>query len=179
MRSARELFSADIFAGMTSAHLSHCPDLKDATTLARAERVELMRCSDNLTDVSALGGVHILRLHHCPRLTNVSALGSVRVLELAQCPKRTDVSLLGGVHHLTLVACGGGTDVPALGHVYHLVLRRCPGVDDVWALGGVRVLELSLRRATPSPLRTTRYRTPGLRTQSFHFWIRLQKCHPL
>ena len=54
--------------------------------------------SSNITDVSALGGVHTLNLSGCSSITDVSALGGVHTLNLSDCSSITDVSALGGVH---------------------------------------------------------------------------------
>src|SRR3989339_1234163 len=51
----------------------------------------------NSSDVSALGGVHTLRLS-CTDIRDVSALGKVYSLNLSDCNSITDVSALGGVH---------------------------------------------------------------------------------
>ena len=52
----------------------------------------------DITDVSALGGVHTLDLSECSNITDVSALGGVHTLDLSECSNITDVSALGGVH---------------------------------------------------------------------------------
>jgi hypothetical protein len=86
-------------------------------------------CCD-VTDVSALGGVHILNLSYCI-VTDVSALGRVHTLDLSYCHIVTDVSALGRVHTLDLTYCTGVTDISALGGVHKLNLFRCGGVTDV------------------------------------------------
>ncbi len=54
----------------------------------------------NITDVSALGGVHTLYLRWCDKITDVSALGGVHTLDLSDFKNITDVSALGGVHRM-------------------------------------------------------------------------------
>ena len=61
--------------------------------------LDLSGCN-NITDVSALGGVHTLNLSGCSNLTDVSALGGVHTLDLSECSNITDVSALDGVHTL-------------------------------------------------------------------------------
>ena len=78
--------------------------------------VDLSECS-NITDVSALGGVHTLNLSWCSKITDVSALGGVHTLDLRGCSNITDVSALGGVHTLDLTYCSKITDVSALKYV--------------------------------------------------------------
>ena len=51
----------------------------------------------NITDVSALGGVHTLNLIGCYNITDVSALGGVHTLDLSYCSNITDVSALKDV----------------------------------------------------------------------------------
>ena len=55
--------------------------------------LDLRRYSD-ITDVSALGGVHTLNLSRCDSITDVSALGGVHTLDLSGCTNITDVSAL-------------------------------------------------------------------------------------
>ena len=77
------------------------------------------RIDNYITDVSALGNVHKLRLCYCHNITDVSALGNVHTLNLRQCENITDVSALGNVYTLNLTNCHKNlTDVNALG--------RCP-----------------------------------------------------
>ena len=59
--------------------------------------LNLSYCS-NITDVSALEGVHTLNLSRCRNITDVSALGGVHTLNLSYCGNITDVSALGDVH---------------------------------------------------------------------------------
>ena len=98
--------------------------------------LNLSWCS-NITDVSALGGVHTLNLSGCINVTDVSALGGVHTLDLSRCTNITDVSALGGVHTLDLEGCRNITDVSALGGVHTLDLRDCTNITDVSALGGI------------------------------------------
>ena len=79
-----------------------------------------LRDCRNITDVSALGGVHTLDLSECEKITDVSALGGVHTLDLRGCSNITDVSALGGVHILDLSECEKITDVSALGGVHDL-----------------------------------------------------------
>ena len=77
-------------------------------------------CS-NITDVSALGGVHTFNVSG----GSVSALGGVHTLNLSGCSSITDVSALGGMHTLDLSDCSKITDVSALGGVHTLDLSGC------------------------------------------------------
>merc|ERR1711998_780966 len=81
-----------------------------------------LRYWDDITDVSALGGVHTLDLSGCKKITDVSALGGVHTLNLSDCWEITNVSALGGVHTLNLSYCRNITDVSALGGVQNLYL---------------------------------------------------------
>ena len=63
--------------------------------------LDLSECR-NITDVSALGGVHTLSLSGCWNITDVSALGGVHTLDLEGCDSITDVSSLNNVPNLTL-----------------------------------------------------------------------------
>ena len=62
--------------------------------------LDLSECR-NITDVSALGGVHTLTLTNCG-ITDVSTLGGVDTLNLFGCRDITDVSALNNVPNLTL-----------------------------------------------------------------------------
>jgi hypothetical protein len=64
--------------------------------------LDLSGCIE-VTDVTALGGIHSLNLSYCYNITDVSALGGVHTLDLRGCGKITDVSALGGVHTLTMM----------------------------------------------------------------------------
>ena len=76
--------------------------------------LDLSYC-DNVSDVSALGGVHTLDLRCCDNVTDVSALGKVHTLNLSCCDNVSDVSALGKVHTLDLRCCDNVSDVSALG----------------------------------------------------------------
>ena len=76
---------------------------------------------DDITDVSALGGIHTLHLSRCSNVTDVSALGGVHTLDLSRCDNIKDVSALGGVHTLNLSGCSKITDVSALRGVINLI----------------------------------------------------------
>ena len=95
-----------------------------------------------ITDVSALGNVHILELSHCRNITDVSALGNMHNLSLTYCQNISDVSALGNVHTLTLTGCANITDVSALKNVHTLYLSYCRNITDVSALGNVHRLSL-------------------------------------
>jgi hypothetical protein len=82
-----------------------------------------------LTDVSALGHVHTLKLV-CFNVSDASALGHVYMLDLSGCTNVSDVSALGHVHTLNLGWCDNVSDVRALGHVHTLSLRECCTVSD-------------------------------------------------
>ena len=82
-----------------SLDLSGCIEVTDVTALGGVHTLNLSRCR-NISDVSALGGVHTLTLSYCDNITDVSALGGVHTLDLRYCDKITDVSALGGVHTL-------------------------------------------------------------------------------
>ena len=58
-----------------------------------------------ITDVSALGNIHMLILQDCDGITDVSALGSVHTLILESCENITDVSALGNVNTLNIKRC--------------------------------------------------------------------------
>ena len=64
--------------------------------------LNLSECS-NITDVSALGGVHTLDLSECKKITDVSALGAVHTLNLRDCSNITDVSALSNVYTINLI----------------------------------------------------------------------------
>jgi hypothetical protein len=53
--------------------------------------------------VSALGGVHSLKLSSCQGISDVSALGGVHFLDLSYCQGISDVSALGVVPALVSV----------------------------------------------------------------------------
>ena len=84
------------------------------------EILKEFRVDVDVTDVSALGNVHTLRLYNCRGVTDVSALGNVHNLLLYRCFGVNDVSALGKVHTLDLSRCSGVTDVS----VHTLTLRR-------------------------------------------------------
>ena len=88
-----------------------------------------------------LGGVHTLHLRRCANITDVSALGGVHFLNLANS-QVTDVSALGGVHTLNLsYCCPDVMDVSGLGGVHTLDLSYCPtSITDRSALGDVDVI---------------------------------------
>jgi len=75
-----------------------------------------------ITDVSALGNVHTLKLSECQGIRDVSALGGVHTHNLSNCNGITDVSALGGVHTLNLFGWDKITDVSALGGVKKLTM---------------------------------------------------------
>ena len=86
--------------------INDVPDKENETHLIEFDCRE---CNE-ITDVSALGYVHILHLLDYDEITDVSALGNVHSLYLSDCPGITDVSSLGNVHELDLEGCTGITD---------------------------------------------------------------------
>ena len=122
-----------------SLNLSKCNNITDVSALGGVHTLDLSGCW-NITDVSALGGVHTLNLSRCWKIADVSALGGVHTLDLSECSNITDVSALGGVHTLNLSDCHNITDVSALGGVHTLTLSGCSKIADVSALGGVHTL---------------------------------------
>jgi hypothetical protein len=124
-----------------SLNLRKCSDITDVSALGGVHTLDLSDCR-NIYDVSALWGVHTLNLHGCRNITDVSALGGVRDLNLCACWEITDVSALGGVHTLDLSYCPDITDVSALGGVHTLNLSYCTDITDVSALSGVHTLDL-------------------------------------
>ena len=125
-----------------SLDLSECRNITDVSALGGVHTLNLRGCW-HITDVSALGGVHTLTLRDCHNIPDVSALGGVHTLTLHCCLNIRDVSALGGVHTLDLSRCYDITDVSALGGVYTLDLSNCYNIEDVSALGGVHTLNLS------------------------------------
>jgi hypothetical protein len=122
-----------------SVNLSGCDEITDVSALGGVHTLDLFSCL-NIIDVSALGGVHTLWLSGCSNITDVSALGGVHTLDLSYCSQITDVSALGGVHTLWLSRCSNITDVSALGGVHTLDLSYCSQITDVSMLGGVHTL---------------------------------------
>jgi hypothetical protein len=120
-------------------NLAGCRDISDVSALGGVHTLDLSGCG-NIHDVSALGGVHSLNLSGCQGISDVSALGGVHSLNLSGCQGIHDVSALGCVHTLDLSRCAGISDVSALGGVHTLDLINCPGIRDVSALGGVHSL---------------------------------------
>ena len=106
-------------------------NVSDVSALSGVHTLNLS--NTNVRDVSALSGVHNLNLSET-KVTDVSDLGGVHILNLRGTRVR-DVSALGGVHDLNL----GGTsvtDVSALGRV-HILNLFGTHVTDVSDLGGV------------------------------------------
>jgi hypothetical protein len=86
-----------------------------------SKQLSLNLSDTNITDVSALGNVHTLKLSSCHNLTDVSALGNVHTLNLYNC-RITDVGALGNVHTLDL-SDTNITDIRALKNVNNLILE--------------------------------------------------------
>jgi hypothetical protein len=92
----------------------------------------------DVSDVSALGGVHTLDLNRT-NVEDVSMLGKVHTLNLERTNVE-DVSMLGSVHTLNLRNTNV-EDVSMLGEVHTLDLGETI-VEDVSMLGGVHTLDL-------------------------------------
>ena len=90
--------------------------------LQNAHYVDLSH--SDVTDVSALAGVPLLRLQNCKKLADVSPLGGNRELDLSDCCQVRDVSSLGRVRKLSL-ASTPVSDISALGAVHSLSLAWC------------------------------------------------------
>ena len=160
-----QLYKFRALANVHWLNLSHsfiCDE--DVACLSRVHTLTLHSCE--ISDVSALGGVHHLDLSGCRNISDVSALSRVHTLLLKQCPGIADVAFfrkkLGGVHTLDLSGCVNVRDVSALKSVHTLLLddlsdidatplggnarlsvKRHRGVLDVSALGRVEDLDLS------------------------------------
>ena len=65
-------------------------DIKDVRALSRLYKLNLSGCK-NVTDVSALGGVHSLNLSYC-NITDVRAIRRVKRLDLSYCHNIKDFS---------------------------------------------------------------------------------------
>jgi hypothetical protein len=71
--------------------------------ICRPHKQLSLKCSNsNITNLSALSGMHALDLGYCDNITDVSALSSVHTLDLDYCNGITDVSALGSVYTLRL-----------------------------------------------------------------------------
>jgi hypothetical protein len=62
---------------------------------------------DDLSDVSALGGVHILNSEGCVSVVDFGALGHVHTLNIRECENVTDfsISALRCAHIIALIVC--------------------------------------------------------------------------
>jgi hypothetical protein len=99
----------------------HCLSLIKSSS--KQPGLSLTGC-ESIRDVSALGGVHSLKLCFCQGISDVSALGGVYSLDWSRCHGISDVSALGSVNSLDLSWCEGISDVSALGGVHSLHLTR-------------------------------------------------------
>lgn len=80
----------------------------------------LIRDEGDLSNVSALGNVHTLKLCGSRKLCNVSSLGNIHSLDLSFCPLISDVRMLGNMHTIHLEDCENLTYFRALGGVQKL-----------------------------------------------------------
>lgn len=174
-------------ANVSHLKLDRCTRLANISMLDRVHTLSLMGCWQldlagipylanmhtldlsftRVNDVSALGGVHTLRLNNCRNIVDVSALRFVHDLDLSNCTGVTDASMLDQVTLLNLANCTGlipGTFIQHLGGVSRLDLSGCPiryqdslaplrnvqqltldhctEITDVSALSDVRILSL-------------------------------------
>jgi len=98
--------------------------------------------NDRVIDVSALGRVYFLTLHHCKALRNLTGLGKNHTVQLLNLPKIRDLSPLSNIHTLYLNLCHNITDVSSLRSLHTLTISNCHRVSDVSALSNVKRLTL-------------------------------------
>lgn len=113
----------------------------DMDLIRTRDYVSLESCY-SVTDVSALSGIHTLKLCQLGQLINVSQLRHVDTLILQNCHDIEDVSALKTVQSLTIWNCRRIENIAMLGGVKKLTLSKLPRVRDVSCLANVPQLKL-------------------------------------